>query len=234
MYFGPEQENQVRHYLETLDGEYYKNHIHKLLRKIAIGVGQSKGWHKNPYYRSDAVVGGCVSLLWEKLASNYEPQKGRKAYSYLTTIAQNYYRNVRKKVIKEQTTLYKTGKEIEWLWDCANEPALTWNIDGQVGSVEKFLIQKDEENENLRAAFRALTAYENKNDNSKKVCTAVKILLDSSDELSLGERGLHKKQIYLYLREITGLNTKQIVSILEKVRKSYRIHNQNHRRSEIV
>jgi len=230
LYFGPEQENQVRHYLETLDGEYYKNHIHKLLRKIAIGVGQSKGWHKNPYYRSDAVVGGCVSLLWEKLASNYEPQKGRKAYSYLTTIAQNYYCNVRKKVIKEQTTLYKTGKEIEWLWDCANEPALAWNIDGQVGSVEKFLIQKDEENENLRAAFQALRAQKDRNDRSKCVCEAVNIIIDSADEIEI----FNKKAIYMYIRVMTGLNTKQIVNILEKVRKSYRIHNQNHRRSEIV
>ena len=32
----------------------------------------------------------------------------------------------------------------------------------------------------------------------------------------------NKKAIYLYLRELTGLNTKQVVSQLNKMRKKYR------------
>ena len=33
---------------------------------------------------------------------------------------------------------------------------------------------------------------------------------------------LNKKAIYLYMRELTGLNTKQIVNCLNKMRKKYR------------
>jgi hypothetical protein len=33
----------------------------------------------------------------------------------------------------------------------------------------------------------------------------------------------NKKAIYLYMREITGLNTKQIVSCLNKMRQRYRL-----------
>ena len=33
----------------------------------------------------------------------------------------------------------------------------------------------------------------------------------------------YKKAIYLYMREITGLNTKQIVSCLNKMRAKYRL-----------
>ena len=33
----------------------------------------------------------------------------------------------------------------------------------------------------------------------------------------------NKKAIYLYMREITGLNTKQIVSCLNKMRVKYRL-----------
>tara|TARA_R100001163_G_C5046782_1_gene184005 strand:+ start:302 stop:1009 length:708 start_codon:yes stop_codon:yes gene_type:complete len=228
LYFGVEQEKQVKQYLTSLDEDIYQNHIHELLRRIAYGMSHKMKMRPASLYRSKQVKDGCVSHLWEQLVSNYNPNKGKKAYSYLTTVAHNYYCGVWRKYHRKNITLYKTGKEIELLFESANQPSLTWNIDGQVGSFEKFLVQKDEENENLRAAFRALKAYEDKNDNSKKVCAAVKILLDSSDGLSLDESGLHKKQIYLYLREITGLKTKQIVNILQKLRKTYKIHNKNH------
>ena len=55
-------------------------------------------------------------------------------------------------------------------------------------------------------------------DNEKKVIQAVKILMTSVDELEI----LNKKAVYLYLREITGLNTKQVVSNLNKIREKYR------------
>ena len=43
-------------------------------------------------------------------------------------------------------------------------------------------------------------------------------ILNSKDDIEI----FNKKAIYLYLREITGLNTKQIVSQLNKMRKKYR------------
>ena len=55
-------------------------------------------------------------------------------------------------------------------------------------------------------------------DNERKVHQAVKILLSSVDEIEI----FNKKAIYLYLRELTGLNTKQIVMCLNKMRKRYR------------
>ena len=59
----------------------------------------------------------------------------------------------------------------------------------------------------------------NLKENEKKVLQAVKILMTSVDDLEI----LNKKAVYLYLREITGLNTKQVVSNLNKIREKYRI-----------
>ena len=53
--------------------------------------------------------------------------------------------------------------------------------------------------------------------NEKKVYEAIKTLLDNADKLEI----FNKKAIYLYLREITGLNTKQIVAQLSKMRIKY-------------
>ena len=55
--------------------------------------------------------------------------------------------------------------------------------------------------------------------NEEKVLQAVKILLEDRDNPNLI---FNKKAIYLYIREITGLNTKQVVNNLNKLRSKYR------------
>jgi hypothetical protein len=54
-------------------------------------------------------------------------------------------------------------------------------------------------------------------ENDIKVYKAIMILFESKDEIEI----FNKKAIYLYLREITDLNTKQIVNSLKKFRKRY-------------
>ena len=54
--------------------------------------------------------------------------------------------------------------------------------------------------------------------NEIKVIQAIKILFESSDDIEI----FNKKAIYLYIREITGLNTKQVVNNLNKIRIKYR------------
>jgi predicted S18 family serine protease len=56
-------------------------------------------------------------------------------------------------------------------------------------------------------------------ENEKKVLEAIKILISRSDDIEI----FNKKAIYLYIREITNLNTKQVVNSLNKMRKRYRI-----------
>jgi hypothetical protein len=66
-------------------------------------------------------------------------------------------------------------------------------------------------------------------ENEKKVLMAVRILLDSADEIEI----FNKKAIYLYLREITGLNTKQVVNNLNKLRKRYKVFKNKWQSGEI-
>ena len=66
-------------------------------------------------------------------------------------------------------------------------------------------------------------------ENEKKVLMAVRILLDSADTIEI----FNKKAIYLYLREITGLNTKQVVNNLNKLRKRYKVFKNKWQSGEI-
>ena len=54
--------------------------------------------------------------------------------------------------------------------------------------------------------------------NEKKVLDAINTLMTNIEQIEI----FNKKAIYLYMREITGLNTKQIVSCLNKMRVKYR------------
>ncbi len=56
-------------------------------------------------------------------------------------------------------------------------------------------------------------------ENEEKVYLAIREVLGSVEEIEI----FNKKAIYLYLREITGMNTKQIVCQLNKFRKKYKL-----------
>jgi hypothetical protein len=58
---------------------------------------------------------------------------------------------------------------------------------------------------------------------------AIQILFEQSDKIEI----FNKKAIYLYLRELTGLNTKQIVSSLKKIRTKYNVFKFNWNEDEM-
>jgi hypothetical protein len=55
------------------------------------------------------------------------------------------------------------------------------------------------------------------------------ILFEDADNIEI----FNKKAIYLYVREITGLNTKQVVNNLNKLRVRYRSFRKNWDNGEI-
>ena len=59
---------------------------------------------------------------------------------------------------------------------------------------------------------------ETEKENEIKVINAIKVLFEHSDDIEI----FNKKAIYLYMREITDLNTKQIATVLTKLKVKYR------------
>jgi hypothetical protein len=58
---------------------------------------------------------------------------------------------------------------------------------------------------------------QNLKENERKVLEAIKILFSESNNIEI----FNKKAIYLYIREMTNLNTKQILNNLKKFRMEY-------------
>ena len=141
------------------------------------------------------------------ILDKYDPNKGSKAFSYFSVVTKNWF------IHKVKQNSRRARKEI-YLEDMLNQ------LEEEVVSKEKQYDQVREEQEFWNNFFIELADWDGDmlKENEKKVLKAVKILFESSEDIDI----FNKKAIYLYLREITGLNTKQIVNSLNKIRVKYR------------
>lgn len=152
------------------------------------------------------------------ILNKYDPDKGAKAFSYFSVVTKNWFIHKVKKTQKRNQTevfledmLENSGEELESeepSYEATREDLEFWNsLNGEINTWDSFMLKENE----------------------KKVLMAVRIVLDSADEIEI----FNKKAIYLYLREITGLNTKQVVNNLKKLRKRYKVFRDKWENGEI-
>lgn len=138
----------------------------------------------------------------------YDPSKGSKAFSYFSVITKNWFIAKVKKNSK--------AKRVEVsISDVMMKPILDEKL-----VVSHGYYAKRAEKEFWQELWTEMESWDTGNlkPNERKVLEAIKILLDNPDSIEI----FNKKAIYLYIREITGLNTKQIVNNLNKMRAKYR------------
>jgi len=153
------------------------------------------------YLRQDCKV--WLTTILDK----FDPSKGSKAFSYFSVVTKNWF------IHKVKQNARRARKEV-FLEDMINQ------LEEEVISQEKQYDQVREDLEFWKHFYEELSKWDDDmfKENEKKVLDAVKILFESSNDIEI----FNKKAIYLYLREITGLNTKQVVNNLNKLRKKYR------------
>jgi DNA-directed RNA polymerase specialized sigma subunit len=141
------------------------------------------------------------------ILSKFDPAKGSKAFSYFSVITKNWF------IHKVKKNKKKLEREVPF--DVAELDPDIHFVDKSESFQDKAI--RKERIEQLKAEMSTWEVDFSK-EKEKKVYDAVMILFDSVDDIEI----FNKKAIYLYLREITGMNTKQIVSQLNKMRKRYR------------
>tara|TARA_A100001515_G_scaffold138390_1_gene131922 strand:- start:5621 stop:6169 length:549 start_codon:yes stop_codon:yes gene_type:complete len=141
------------------------------------------------------------------ILDKYDPNRKSKAFSYFSVITKNWF--IHK--VKQNSKKLKRDLKYE---DLTKETEIKELI------VENTYESDREEREFWMHLFQEMESWEKLKlkDNEKKVLDAIKILFDSIEQIEI----FNKKAIYLYMREITGLNTKQIVNNLNRIRKRYR------------
>tara|TARA_B100000700_G_C14605789_1_gene651283 strand:+ start:82 stop:624 length:543 start_codon:yes stop_codon:yes gene_type:complete len=140
------------------------------------------------------------------ILEKFDPEKGHKAFSYFSVITKNWF------IQKTKKNKSKLIREVEF---------------ENIHTVqEKLIVENQYHNMREKEEFFLLLKQEvhkwknlNLRENELRVLEAVQILFDERENIEI----FNKKAIYLYLREITGMNTKQIVNNLNKIRQRYRV-----------
>lgn len=148
----------------------------------------------------------CKGWLVTILAK-FDPNKGHKAFSYFSVVTKNWFihkvKKNKKRLEREvsfQSVDYDVEKDLLDKGESYQEAKIREELMNHLK--EEMLLWKDD--------FQK--------DSEKKVYEAVMMLFESAEDIDI----FNKKAIYLYLRELTGLNTKQIVAQLNKMRTKYK------------
>ena len=145
------------------------------------------------------------------ILDKYDPNKGSKAFSYFSVVTKNWL--IHK--VKTNSKRLKREASYEQIVETGGSDSL-----GTSSDVEDYA-EKREEMEFWNSLLTQVDAWDTGSlkQNEKAVLEAVKVLLHNIEDIEI----FNKKAVYLYLRELTGLNTKQVVNNLNKLREKYRV-----------
>ena len=140
------------------------------------------------------------------ILDKFNPDSGSKAFSYFSVITKNWF------IHKVKRNSKKTKTELQY-------DEMPLEIEQEYLSTTNDYLERMEQYQFWQKLYSEMNEWEKLKlkDNERKVLQAVKILFENAHEIEI----FNKKAIYLYLREITGLNTKQVVNNLNKIRIKY-------------
>jgi len=202
-YFTQEIEDAIVLYSNTdskdLKNELYKNLIGKTLKELIDNVVQvyQVGYLPNISFLKEECLLYLISVL-----NKFDASRGSKAFNYFTVITKHWFffksRQHKKQKFEESN--------IDEVFDSENvENISTFN--------EYDLLRENSEFKN--GLIEEVKTWKSKFDNKKviKVIDAIVYVFENTDQIDF----LSKNGIYVYLREISGLETKEISSSIKKL-----------------
>ncbi len=207
-YFTKVHENAIIEYASTSDNvirtQLYVQFIEPAFCQMVDKIVYTYKFNNLP--NIDYLKDDCKIWLMTIL-DKYDPNKKSKAFSYFSVITKNWF--IHK--VKQNSKKLKRDLKYE---DLNSETDLKDLI------VENTYEQDREQQEFWQNLFAEMATWNDLKlkDNERKVLDAINVLFENIDQIEI----FNKKAIYLYIREITGLNTKQIVNNLKRIRKKYK------------
>lgn len=188
----------------------YKNVIKRSFEKLAENLIFIHSFHSDslPY---DILKNDCVSFLFQTI-HKFDPTKGSKAFSYFNVVAKNWLIANSKKDQKRR----RTNVSLDNFVSLSMKDKVAVENYAKVRSPEREMMIKETKGdlqEIFKKILKRLTA-----ENEILCMNAIVEVFSKVDQLDL----LNKRAIFVYLREISGLNPKQLSIAMSNIRKHYR------------
>ena len=153
----------------------------------------------------------CVTFLFETL-HKWSPDKGTKAFSYFNVVAKNWLTIQSRRLLKNQRRSAYIDDP-----DGLSSSEKSELFDREYIDSDKMMQQKEE---TFGKIIEMINYVEDqlKDPQDIKCCVAIKQVFNSIEELEF----FNKRAVFVYLREISGLNSSELSSSLSNIRKIYR------------
>ena len=215
-YFTKVHEEAILEYCSTEDlarkNELYEDLIQEAFHQLVEKIVATYKFNTLP--NIEELKDDCKIWL-TTILQKYDKDRGSKAFSYFSVITKNWFIHKVKKNNKARS------REINYedLPKVNNNPLLERSIEEQLVTENTYIADR-EAAEFWQALWQEMESWSTMRmtDHEEKVYKAVKVLMSNPEDIEI----FNKKAIYLYLRELTGLTTKQVVTSLGKLRNKYK------------
>ena len=208
-YFTEETDLAIQKYLESSIQEerdyIYKHYLYYPFYKLAENLIHTFKFYYTEVDNLEDLKHEVMCFFLEKL-DYFDPSKGSKAFSYFSIVGKNY-------LILYNNNNYKKKKKKADL----NE------VDEDDGVIHQ--LGRDNRKKELKDFIDYFTEYVDKHmfklfkkDKDRKVCDAVNVLFKRRENLEI----FNKKALYIYIREMTGVDTPVITKVTKHLKKLYK------------
>ena len=208
-YFTEDTEAAIAEYLASTDqserDRIYNSRIHYAFYKLAENLIHTFKFYYTEVDDLEDLKHEVIVFLLEKL-DYFKPERGSKAFSYFSIVGKNYLilynnNNYKKKKI---TTDVMAADEDDGVINQLGRPKRKKEIKDFVDYFTQYV------DKHMFTLF--------KKDNDRKVCDAINILFKRRENLEI----FNKKALYIYIREITNVDTPVITKVTKVLKKLYK------------
>jgi len=153
----------------------------------------------------------CVTFLYETL-NKFDPTKGSKAFSYFNVVAKNWLIIRSKKNTRE----LKRSVSIDDIEILSHRDKVAIEYHSIAESQDAAMLKKNA----IENLFTLLEEIKGRLDGTNEISciNAIITLFASIDDLDF----LNKRAVFVYLRDLSGLNPKQLSVAMSAIRRHYR------------
>ena len=208
-YFTPDTDLAIKEYLASSNqeerDEIFKTRIHYPFYKLAENLIHTFKFYYTEVDDLEDLKHEVICFLLEKL-DYFKPERGSKAFSYFSIVGKNYlilYNNNNYTKKKQKTNVLAADDDegvINQLGRDGRKQELKDFIDYMTEYIDKHMF----------------TMF--KKDKDRKVCDAINILFKRRENLEI----FNKKALYIYIREMTEVDTPIITKVTKKLKKLYK------------
>ena len=214
MYFNADTQASIVKYqnseCETEKKKVYEKEILPAYEKLVENLIFVYGF-KSAYVPFEELKNDCVIFLYESI-NKWSPEKGTKAFSYFNVVAKNWL-IINTRQHKKRRERHISINQPDKMSSSQKEQLESYKV---IPSPDETMILLERKSEILKLIENMKVKVSNENE---MLCLeAIHTLFSKIEELDL----LNKRAVLVYIREISGLDKKQMSKAMSVVRRHYR------------